>query len=78
MSRCGCQSVGMGMLWCKKHSPEGQRDIIKDLEAENQRLREALLELENYIDAYYVSVYHDIVNEAHKHSNDNSVLLEDK
>ena len=42
MSRCGCQSVGMGMLWCKKHSPEGQRDIIKDLEAENQRLREAL------------------------------------
>ena len=49
-----------------------------DLKAENQRLREALLELENYIDAYYVSVYHDIVNEAHKHSNDNSVLLEDK
>ena len=55
-----------------------QRETIKDLKAENQRLREALLELENYIDAYYVSVYHDIVNEAHKHSNDNSVLLEDK
>ena len=54
------------------------RETIKDLKAENQRLREALLELENYIDAYYVSVYHDIVNEAHKHSNDNSVLLEDK
>ena len=55
-----------------------QRETIADLKAENQRLREALLELENYIDAYYVSVYHDIVNEAHKHSNDNSVLLEDK